>query len=148
MRRIITMLVDEGNEEEIKVNCFENGARNIIITTTSEERLPELLSLGLKKANETDFEAPAEEEKKEPKPTKLELLEDYKNTPSGARFIKSLDNAVKFYWKNIKDNDYRAVDIEYVAAKHNNNLWAAMTDIGALYYRLGYSQARKAYKNK
>lgn len=149
MKRTIVMIIEDNNEKSLEVKPFPNESCNIFVAASDEGEALDLLSQGLKKANETDFEAPSEDEEKELSPSKWELfIEDYKKTPGGARFIKSLDNAVKFYCKNIVNDDVRGIDVQYIAAKHNNNMWEAITDIGALYYWHGYNLAKKEMKNK
>ena len=78
----------------------------------------------------------ADHKEKQPAPDKMQRNE------------KALENALKFYRKNVHGDGVNIDMILYLAQKHHNDLINGFNDVFAIAYRYGYQQAQKDAKRK
>ena len=159
MRRILTMIIEDGNKASKEVNAFSKDSATVFIKAqTLQEALP-LLEEGMEEAGKlcTIWEPTEQEQEQEEKPQKhyalkrvaqediQEYLEEYAATTKGRNFIKSLEKAKTFRQK--RDCGGLVVSqFNYLLMLTEKNTFDGLLAMYDLSYRRGYNKAVKDIK--
>lgn len=159
MRRIITMIIEDGRQATVEATACSNEGGNVFITASTLPEAQALIAIGAAQLTEAmnDWQ-PEEEQEEEPTQDQKhyvcykrsieemqEAAQEYEESPEGQRFTKSVENAKEFTLKHSKGGLYM-MQLNYLANKHCNSLLNGSFDLTALAYRRGYMNGKAAAK--
>lgn len=159
MRRIITMIIEDGTQATVEATACSNEGGNVFITASTLQEAQGLIATGAAQLAEAMKNwQPEEEQEEEPAADQKhyyvmsrsieemqEAAKEYEESPEGQRFTKSIENAKEFTLKHSKGDLYM-MQLNYLANKHYNSLINGSFDLTALAYRRGYMNGKAAAK--
>ncbi len=161
MRRIVTMVIDDGKQEDRTVEAFSKDSANMYITAPTMQaaiRLFENAEQDLQDACDNwQYSEPEKPEETEPSKhyvayhTSIEEMDEdateYEDSVKGQRFLKRLDRAWKFYFKHSKSS-LKATELAYLANKHYNSLLNGSLDLCSYGFMQGYNTCKNEQKKR
>lgn len=161
MRRIITMIIEDGTQATVEATACSNEGGNVFITASTLREAQGLIATGAAQLAEAIKNwQPEEEQEEEPAADQKhyvcykrsieemqEAAQAYEESPEGQRFTKSIENAKEFTLKHSKGGLYM-MQLNYLANKHYNSLLNGSFELTALAYRRGYREGQKKAAGK
>jgi len=159
MKRIITMIIEDGRQATVEATACSNEGGNVFITASTLPEAQALIATGAAQLTEAmkDWQ-PEEEQEEEPAADQKhyyvmsrsmeemqEAAQAYEESPEGQRFTKSIENATEFTFKH-SNGGLKVTQLAYLANKHYNSLLNGSFDLTALAYRRGYMNGKAAAK--
>lgn len=156
MKRIITMIIEDGTQATVEATACSNEGGDVFITASTLQEAQALIAIGAAQLTEAmkDWQPVEEEPEQDQKHYYVisrsveemnEAAQAYEESPAGRLFAKRVDNAVAFYFKHSKGG-LLCTQLEYLANKHYNSLLNGSIDLSALAYRTGYNAGKAAAK--
>lgn len=158
MRRIITMIIEDGRQATVDASACSNEGGNVFITASTLQEAQGLIAIGAAQLAEAMKDWQPEEVEEEPAQDQKhyytitrsieemnERAQAYEESPEGKRFLKTIENAREFTFKHSKGG-LLCTQVDYLANKHYNSLLNGSFDLTALAYRRGYMNGKAAAK--
>lgn len=156
MKRIITMIIEDGTQATVEATACSNEGGNVFITASTLQEAQALIAIGAAQLTEAikDWqpveEVPAQDQKHYVLHTSSieemqEAAKEYEESPAGRRFVKTIEKAKKFMLKHSKGS-LHTMQLNYLVNKHDNSLLNGSFDLTALAYRTGYNAGKAAAK--
>lgn len=161
MKHTIVMIIEDGNLQKVEACAFSKNSANIYIYAGSFLQAQNLLQQGKElatqavqnwKPEDTQNEAPALDPKqfyvnKSSYEENQKAAQEYESSLEGKRFIKRLEEAKKFLFRQGKNCIY-IQQLNYLSSKYFNNLIDGSLDLIALAYKKGYTDGKTATKKR
>lgn len=154
MTYTVIFLVENGSSQKIEVSATGKDAASIVITAASLQEAVTLLPEGEAAALDAiqawtqPAQAPEQQTHFLVSGRTIEDMaagaENYENSQTGQRFIRTLANAKAFSKKHQAGGCIGATQLYYLANKHQNSLINGSADLIALAYRKGYKDGKAA----
>lgn len=156
MKRIITMIIEDGTQATVEATACSNEGGDVFITASTLQEAQALIAIGAAQLTEAmkDWQPVEEEPAQDQKHYYVisrsmeemqEAAQAYEESPEGQRFTKSIENAIEFTFKHSKGDLY-VTQLNYLANKHYNSLLNGSFELTALAYRRGYMNGKAAAK--
>lgn len=158
MKRIITLVVEDGNTPHTEVEAFSKESANIFIVAKDIDTALTLLEAGREEADNAcaiwDGPEPKPQEEKPQKHYKIsriatedieEGLQEYREDAKGQKMIKSIMAASDFRYKQ-GDTGLRISEFNYLYLLTNKDIWEGLLAMFSLGFRRGFNNAKRKYK--
>lgn len=156
MKRIITMIIEDGTQATVEATACSNEGGDVFITASTLQEAQTLIATGAAQLAEAmkNWQPVEEEPEQDQKHYYVisrsmeemqEAAQAYEESPEGQRFTKSIENAIEFTFKHSKGGLY-VTQLNYLANKHYNSLLNGSFELTALAYRRGYMNGKAAAK--
>ena len=158
MKRVIAMIIEDGNDARLEVTAASNDSASIFITAHNLQTAITQLEIGEEQAIEACKNyIPKEIEPEEEQPKKHyrmpkhaiedieESIEEYKATAKGKRFVRSLELSNAFRKKN-DGGGLLYSELEYLYLLTLKDTYEGLFAMQNISFRRGYNKAKKKYK--
>ncbi len=127
MKRIITMIIEDGTQATVEATACSNEGGNVFITASTLPEAQALIATGAAQLTEAmkDWQPVEEEPEQDQKHYYVisrsmeemqEAAQAYEESPEGQRFTKSIENAIEFTFKH---SNYRKASLRYLIRLKN-----------------------------
>lgn len=158
MKKVIAMIIEDGNDASTEVNAYSKESASIFIKAPNTQTALIQLEIAEEQAAEACKNyIPTEEPAEEPKPQKhyrvskiatediQEYFKDCETDKDKQRIKKGIENARKF--RHGKDGGgLRMSEIDYFYMLIYKNIWEGLTAMYDYAFRRGYNKGTKSKK--